>query len=97
MSYIDGTFDVAKVLKVKLNINNLADEEKDISYFVLLVELLCSNALNTVLSYTLKRALINKVGSFEEILGSKLCSIKKEVNLNNEGYSIKFTIKALSH
>jgi len=90
--YIAGAFDVVSVLKIKLNINNFDCETQDLNYFITLAELLCSKALNAELSNTLTNALVNKEVSFVEKLSSKQCKVERSENLNNDGYSLKFSI-----
>ncbi|WP_143108636.1 hypothetical protein [Bathymodiolus thermophilus thioautotrophic gill symbiont] len=91
--YIDGTFDVVKILKIKLNINNLKYENQDMIYFITIIGILCYKALNVELSSNLRNALTGKILPYEEVIAPTTCKIEKDTNLNNSGYSIKFTIE----
>lgn len=93
--YIDGTEDTAKKLKIKININEPDNQTDDLQYFGDIAELLYHKALSINVANDIKKAILSKLSFNKRINNSKECKIEVEPYLNNNGYSIKFTIESI--
>jgi hypothetical protein len=94
--YVEGTEDIAKTLKIKLNVNDSSRSDSAQRKLVELAKTLSRASLDMELSETMQNALLNGE-SHCEYYGKKMVTISKESWPEHKfnGYDVKFVVSSI--
>lgn len=95
--YIEGNSHAAKILKIKLNMNDLNDAKELHHKLLETAQLLCMNAIGKKIPSKIKSAILNAKNKSLIFESRKLTVTKNEWHINEPyyGYSIEFMIETI--
>jgi hypothetical protein len=94
--YVEGSEEVAKTLKLKINVNDAARSEIAQEKLIVLAEVLSLSSLSQCLSEKMKKSIVKGEQNSEKC-GEKSISLSVEVWPNHRfgGYDLKFVISSI--